>query len=352
MIKPQTWLWPLSIPYALAVRIRNRLYDLNALTSYAVDCPVLSVGNISVGGAGKTPFVIHLVERLGEMGLLRRFRTVVLSRGYGGSARGTMVVSDGHRILASPDTAGDEPVMTAHSLRSAAVLVDRNRLRGAKYAIEELRAGLLILDDGFQHRRLRRDLDIVLLDAANPLGRGFTLPAGFLREPASSLKRADLIVLSKAEGETAALEERCRKLEVLLGKPVLATRLQPRTWRHVAGGELFSVEQVAGRKVFAFAGIARPESFFSLVTRLGGDLMGNAAMPDHCRYNRVQIDYVSRRFFESRAEWMVTTAKDAVKLPSIMKRLPAFYLDLGMETAVGGQLLDERMRTMLKSART
>jgi len=342
------WLWPLSIPFQAAVQVRNRLYNLGALRSYSVTVPVISVGNISVGGTGKTPFVLHLIERIKRFTIGKKVTIAVVSRGYGGVGKGTTIVSNGKRTLSDPFTSGDEPYMLAEARSGAVVIVDRNRVQGAELAVEQFKANVVILDDGFQHRRLKRDLDIVLLDGRNPLGNKLLLPAGFLREPISSLKRAGQIILSKCDGTDEELEQRCADLEKLLKRPVAATRLIPKYWRRTGRGELFEASQIAGKRVFAFAGIANPESFFETVLGLGAELIGELALPDHCNYSKFYVDKLARRFVQSRAEWMVTTTKDSVKLPPVLNMLPVYALDVQHEVVAGAEKLDQNLRDALQ----
>ncbi len=346
MLKPQTWLLPLSILYRIAVDVRNRLFDLGVFNIECVDVPVISVGNIAVGGTGKSPFVIYLVEYLQKVYPNLKRSIAVVSRGYRSSNQQTLVVSDGKRILGDPFSAGDEPVMIANALNNTVVIVDKRRSRGAKFACEQLKAQIIILDDGFQHRKLKRDLDIVLLDSRNPLGRGFLLPAGFLREPSSSLKRADIIVLSKVE-TLDDIEGRCQRLSALLDKPVCATKWLPRYWRRVGRAEIISADQIGSKKVLAFAGIAKPQTFFETVERLGGEIVVEVPLPDHCSYSKFYLDKIAALFTRSRAEWMVTTAKDAVKLPPILKMLPVYYLDAKLEVIAGKEKLDELIKKVI-----
>ncbi|MCF7810137.1 tetraacyldisaccharide 4'-kinase [bacterium] len=342
-MKPHGCLWPLSIPYQAAVQVRNRLYDIGVLKSQSVNAPVISVGNISVGGTGKTPTVIHLLERIRRLSAGRKIKTAVVSRGYKGLGGGTQVVADGRKQLVDFMTAGDEPVMIAEASPGTIVITDANRVRGCAKAIDELKANLILLDDGFQHRRLNRNLDIVLLDGRNPLGNNRLLPAGFLREPASSLKRADLIVLSKAVGNDEELADRAKKLGELLKKPVIATRMVKKYWRRLDGSELLQVEEIKGKKTLAFAGIARPEYFFDDVVQLGADLVRSIPLPDHCSYSKAQLDYISMEYVRAKSEWLVTTSKDALKLPAIMRFLPVYYLDTEIEVVAGGDVLDEML---------
>ncbi len=339
-MKPHGCLWPLSIPYRSTVQTRNRLYDLGVLKSHTVDATVISVGNISVGGTGKTPFVIHLVQHIKELTTVKAGKIAVISRGYKGSAIDTHLVADSKHVRSTPGLAGDEPVIIAESCPRTTVIVDKDRIRGAQYATDEQRAEIIILDDGFQHRRIKRDLNIVLLDGHNPLGNARVLPAGFLREPVSSLKRADLIVLSKAVGSNDELSERANRLQDLLKKPVIATRLVPKYWRRIGPSELLAADQIEGRKVFAFAGIASPESFFTTVSELGAEIVDALPFADHCKYSKSQIDLISNHYVRKRAEWLVTTYKDAIKLPGILRHLPLYYLDIGLEVAAGEELLD------------
>jgi len=346
-MKPLGFLWPLSIPYGASVRIRNRLYNLGILATQHVNAPVISIGNLSVGGTGKTPFVIHLVDRLRNLGVAGvgggKLKIGVVSRGYRGSARGTVIVSDGRRQLADFWSAGDEPVFIAESAKGVAVVVDRDRVRGATHAVDNLRVKLILLDDGFQHRRLHRDLDIVLLDGTDPLGNRRLLPAGFLREPVSSLSRADMVVLSKAVSSDDELGDRGDKLQELIGKPVAVSRMVPKYWRRFNQAELLPPEEIAGKKTLAFAGIARPASFLDTVKSLGADIVKWMPMSDHCHYSKSHLDHISASFVRSRSEWLVTTAKDAIKLPPLLRFLPLYYLETDMEVVIGGEQLDEAL---------
>jgi len=333
----------LSIPYQAAVQLRNHAYDHNVISAEGVDAPVISVGNISVGGTGKTPFVLLLLELLHNLNLPRKGRSAVISRGYGGKAKTTTVVSDGKRILETAEFAGDEPVMIAESAKGSIVVVDPKRVRGAKFAVEALKAGVLVLDDGFQHRKLKRDLDIVMLDGKNPLGSKRLLPAGFLREPPSSLKRADLIVLANPSGTVDDLIVRAEKLEVLIGKPVIVTQQVPQYWKRAGHNELMGIEEGEGRKVLAFSGIARPEGFFESLTELGVVLAGKTALPDHCRYQKKVIERISKEFSSIKAEWLVTTAKDGVKLPSLFCLLPIYQLFMRTYILIGQERLEKSL---------
>ncbi|MGA7827882.1 MAG: tetraacyldisaccharide 4'-kinase, partial [Geobacteraceae bacterium] len=187
---------PFALVYGVIVRMRAFLYVRGILSSFRLDVPVISVGNLSVGGTGKTPMSILVARLL----IARGKRVVVLSRGYGGAGGAAVrLVSDGFRILLPASEAGDEPVLLAHSVPGLIVLTGSDRYRAGLEALKRFNPDIVLLDDGYQHLRLQRDLNILLLNAAKPFGNGWTLPAGLLREPCSALRRADLIVYTRAD---------------------------------------------------------------------------------------------------------------------------------------------------------
>ena len=332
----------LSLPYGAAVLARNRLFDSGALPQQDVGCPVVSVGNLTVGGTGKTPMAIRVAGMLRDRGM----RPAVLSRGYGGSsAAGVLVVSDGRQLLAGPEEAGDEPVLIARRLPGVPVLAGAKRAVTGRYARENFGADVLVLDDGFQHRWIRRDLDIVLLDSREPLGNGFLLPRGPLREPPEALERAGVVVLTRSEERGDALGGPLAGL--VAGRPVLRTRIRPTRLIATDGAEL-PLSHLAGRRVFAFAGIARPESFRRTLEGLGADVAGFRALPDHHRYGAEDVRRIERAFDETGAEILVTTEKDGVKL-SGLAAAPQRVFCLAIETEIleGPEALETALRVCL-----
>ena len=302
----------LSLPYGGAVRARNRLFDLGVFKQARVGCPVVSVGNLTVGGTGKTPMVIKLAGMLRDRGL----RPAVLSRGYGGTSNAdVLVVSDGRQLIAGPDEAGDEPVLIARRLRDVPVLAGPKRVVTGRYARENFGVDVLVLDDGFQHRWIHRDLDIVLLDGRAPLGNGFILPRGPLREPPSSLERAGVVVFTRSEKEPApAIDGRIAGL--LAGRPILRTRVKPTALVGPDGQEQ-PLASLAGNRVFAFAGIAQPGSFRLSIESLGGRIAGFRAFPDHHRYTAEDVRQIEQGLGETGADILLTTEKDGVKLSGV-----------------------------------
>jgi tetraacyldisaccharide 4'-kinase len=319
----------LSLPYRLAVASRNRLYDKGAFRQERLPCPVIGVGNLTVGGTGKTPTVILLANVLRHRG----FRPAVLSRGYGGNAKTPVnVVSDGQRILMDWRRAGDEPVLIARLSPGVPVLTGARRSLTGAAALERFGADCLVLDDAFQHRALRRDLDILLIDAMRPFGNGFLLPRGPLREAPDSIHRAHLIIRTGADREVPE-------------PPFLKTLSVPRfrgTHRSEAlvegdTGRLRPLAELRGQRICAFAGIGRPEAFRQTLTELGAQIVAFKAYPDHHPYSRSDLDFLLRLTSQSGTDRLLTTEKDGVRLADFPDFLPkTFLLRTGMEIQPAG----------------
>ncbi len=297
---PALLLWPLSLLYAAVLSLRNFFYDVGIFKSYSVDSYVISVGNITVGGTGKTPTVLYLAN----MFIARGKRVAIISRGYGRASTGSVIVSDGQNIFASVDKAGDEPFMLAQSCPAAIVLVDSDRVKAAQRAVERFHPDVILLDDAFQHRRIHRNFDLVTMRQTHPLGNGLCLPAGPLREPKRYLKRSHAILLN---GKKYLQSE---NYGPLLAKGMVA-RYNPIEFVNKKG-EILPV-QLGNRTVFAFCGLANPNSFRTTLKNLNMNLVGFWAYKDHYRYNGNDIENISKQL--SNADIIVTTEKDWVKLP-------------------------------------
>jgi tetraacyldisaccharide 4'-kinase len=288
-------------------RARVSAYRRGLLPRHRLEGPVVSVGNVSVGGSGKTPVVQWIAGRLREAGP----RTVaVLSRGYGGRFRGdVLIVGDGREVQATADEAGDEPVMLARSLPGVVVAVGPRRDVVGREVERRFGPCVHVLDDGFQHLRLHRDLDLVCLDVRDTDDR--PLPAGRLREGPEALGRADVIVLTRLE---AATEEERRALERRLGlERTFRVRREVGGWRTLEGGEAAT----PGR-VLLFAGIARPERFETDAASTGATIVDRAFFPDHHRYRAQDIRRLIARARDEGADALGTTAKDAVRVEGLV----------------------------------
>ena len=313
---------------------RNRLYDRGVLGSHGLGARTISVGNLTTGGTGKTPLVALISEVLLETG-----ETVcVLTRGYGrAKPRERVLVSDGERVLANAATGGDEPVELATRLGGRAIIIaDADRLAAGRWAKEEFGVTAFVLDDGFQHRRVRRDLDIVCIDATDPCGGGRVLPAGRLRERFVELRRADAIVLTRADlvEDTSAIEQRLRRRNerapIFRAETRVAGLVPIEEFRATA-----QRTQGAGtdydRPFAAFCALGNPEAFFKTIERhlrepgIGDPrLVVKRVFADHHSYKQADIEDVERRAKDAGAESLITTAKDAAKLKGLRFSLPCF----------------------------
>lgn len=310
-------LLPLAFVYGGIVWLRNKCYDRGLFPSYRAEVPVISVGNLAVGGTGKTPVVDWLVKEFLQQGK----RTAVVSRGYGGSFVGTVgIVSKGTGLLKQAAEAGDEPYLLARRNPEALVLIARKRADGIKVAVDSLAADIVILDDGFQHRAVQRDLDLVLLDANRPHANNWPLPAGLLREFPGALNRADLLLLTRTTDKSAYS---------LPGKTVFKSCHQLADNAISLDGQPLAFVQLSQLKLFAFAGIADPDSFFAGLAAAGLPIGGQLSLSDHCHYDDqllAEIRAAAKGF-----DALITTEKDAVKLASGMFAVPCYQVPMSLE---------------------
>jgi tetraacyldisaccharide 4'-kinase len=332
-------LLPASLAYRLAVSARRAAYDRGILRSRVLPRPVVSVGNLVVGGTGKTPLVKLLARGLRERGL----RAAVLSRGYGAEGGGQpfpRLVSDGSRVLLCSREAGDEARMLADSLEGTIVAVDPDRARAGEMVASRFPVDAFILDDGFQHRRLARDADILLLDAARPFGNGRVLPAGRLREPASAMRRAGAIVLTRCpRPPDPAMLAVVRSLNPRA--ELFTSTHEPARLVEIPSGTVREPRALAGKTVAAFCGIAVPGDFARTLAGLGARVALLRPYPDHHPYTAPEIEQFAAAAAEAGAEAVVTTSKDAVRLPGDLRcPLPLHALEIEMKIGGGdGQLL-------------
>lgn len=310
-------LWPISIFYAVVMRIRAWFYLLGVLPSDPSGAYVVSIGNLQAGGTGKTPFTVMLANRWKE-----KARIGVVSRGYGRKSAGVLRVEP-----EKPDAAelfGDEPTLIAR-LTSVPVFVGESRVRAAQDLIATEGTRLILLDDGFQHLKLRRSFDIVLIDSSAPDWHWQVLPAGRLREPISALERADLVVLTKTESvEAAKLQSLRRDLRSRLDA-LRRRQVQILAFRQEV---TISDSQLAG-KLFLVAGLANPSNFFELVKNTDGDVVGERAFADHYSYSESDVREIKSLALKAGANTVLTTEKDAVKLKPIWEKSePALSLEV------------------------
>jgi len=314
-----------SFFYKWIQRVRVQLYRCGVFRTRRLNARVISVGNLILGGTGKTPTVISIAETLKSHGK----KPAILSRGYGGDANGEInVVSDGEQILLSAEEAGDEPVMMARHLKNVPVLTGRRRHKTGAYAIEKLGVDTLILDDGYQHLPLHRDLNILLCDYQQPVGNGSVFPAGELREPLEQFGRADVVCLTRSplDGDASHVGRYNRK-----PVPVFLTRLQTQCLILWDEGRKLGLENLEGKPVAAFAGIGQPQHFFNTLREMRANVVMAQPFPDHFDYEPMFLESIEEQARKAGAECLVTTEKDAVKIGAHSFGLPLYVLRVGLE---------------------
>jgi len=354
--QPLPALAPLGRIYLWVARAHHAAYDRGWRSEARIGVPVISIGNVTAGGTGKTPAALWLTGELADRG----HAVGIVSRGYRGRrAEDPLVVARDGRLLAHPSEAGDEPVMLAQGTAARVVTVGRDRASAARLA-RDAGADVLILDDGFQHRRLHRDLDIVLVDAADPFGGGRGLPAGLLREPPGALLRADLLLLTRCPPDmpgggrlpTSALPGPLRELlsraAPSAAPPVFATRHEPDALQR-ADGSWAPANALAGRRVLAVSGIGRPDDFVATLERTGAIVADHLAWSDHHRYDRADARTIEQHAARARAELIVTTSKDAVRWPAGAPR-PA-VLRIALSVPGGPEIVERVMETIRRFER-
>jgi tetraacyldisaccharide 4'-kinase len=343
-------LFLLSNVYAAAVKVRRVLYDFRLLRDSTLGVQVIAIGNLTVGGTGKTPVVEKFARELKEQGR----EVAILSRGYRSKPpplskrlidkllfredrTPPRVVSDGKSLLLDSETAGDEPYMLASNLKDVIVLVDKDRVKSGRYAIEKFGCDTLLLDDGFQYWRLAgRRRDIVLIDCQSPFGNEHLLPRGTLREPVTHVARASTIFLTKSDGQTAGLRARIAKHNP--GAGIIECVHSPLYFEDVFTGERKDLDFLKTRKVASLSGIAQPESFERSLVNLGAELVYSKRFADHHRFTQQEVLNVINRSKKRQAECILTTQKDAVRFPKLDRRdLPMYFMRVEIKILSGAK---------------
>lgn len=350
--------WFLSGIYSGAVRLRLFLYRERYLHDHHLGVPVISIGNITVGGTGKTPVVELFAKALRDKGR----RVAILSRGYKskrqrkvplgwriaaklGLARKPReslprVVSDGEKVLLDSYTAGDEPFMLANNCTGVPVVVDRNRVNAGAHAIRKFGADVLILDDGLQYLKLKHRHDIVLVDKTAPFGTGYMLPRGTLREPPSSLHRASYIFLTKSDGDSEELIAKIRRYNRVA--EIIECRHRPVHFKDIHTGERLPLDSMRGKYVGALSGIAVPESFENGLRKLGAKVHWTVRFNDHHRFQEKEIIHFINRCEKADAHAILTTEKDFVRFPKLPPGdIPIYFLRVEIEIVRGRDVFEK-----------
>jgi len=337
----QICLLPLSYLYQFIVCIRNKFYDWQLFRSYKINCRVICVGNITVGGTGKTPVVEYLVRYLQNT---CKLKVAILSRGYKRQSSGTVIVSDGNNLLVDSQQAGDEPYLLAKKLKTVPIIVDGDRVRGGNIAVEQFQPDIIILDDGFQHRRLVRDQNIVVVNAHAGFGNQRLLPAGPLREPLKALNRAHLLWIHQITAAKNWPEIR-KQLSTVCSKPMIFSDYEPKYLIEIPAEKTYNLDLLQGQRILAFSGIANPSRFKSTLQGLNVDWVHLLAFPDHYQYNLNDLGRIQQLADQIQAHYVVTTEKDFVRLPSHrILNLPFFYLELELKLVEGEDIIAEMIK--------
>ena len=320
---PAGWLLapllPLSRLYGLAMRARAALYARGLLRQQSLPCRVISVGNLTLGGTGKTPVVIALAKALRDRGR----KVAVISRGYK-RRRGTSIleVSDGHALRGHPGDSGDEPFLIAQRCPGVPVVVGADRPLVGRYLVDRYRVDTVILDDGYQHLALRRDMDILVLDASAPFGNGYLLPRGRLREPLSAIGRASAVLVTRAShaGRLEELKDRVTAVAPMV--PIWITDFAASAVVQVGGSASVEPSALKGERVLAVSGVGNPESFRRLLAVVGSTVVDHCVFADHHAYSQDDLGRIRRSAEQAGVDRIVTTEKDAVKLAPLITAFP------------------------------
>jgi tetraacyldisaccharide 4'-kinase len=343
--------------YLVLVKIHRWLINVRILRDETLGVQVIAIGNLTWGGTGKTPVVEKFARELRDQGR----NVAILSRGYRSKppplherilnkillredTTPPRVVSDGRSLLLDSETAGDEPYMLASNLSDVVVLVDKDRVKSGRYAVEKFGCDTLVLDDGFQYWKLRgRRHDVVLIDCQEPFGNEHMQPRGSLREPPSHLARANTIFITKSDGKTAELRRRIAELNSAAG--IIECVHHPLYLEDVFTGKRSDLSLIKGRKVASLSGIAQPESFEHNLIKSGSELVYSKRFADHHRFTQQEVLNAINRSKKRQAEMIITTQKDAVRFPKIDRRdLPIYFMRVEIKIVAGADDFQDCVR--------
>ena len=334
MTRLRILLAPFALVYGVGVLVRNWLFDFGLLPTTRVDIPVVSVGNVSTGGTGKTPLVEFLARDLRARGK----KVAVISRGYQRSTSGYVVVSNGVQRCAEASASGDEPSQMAEKLDGVVVVVDEQRVRAARRVIKEFKPNIILLDDGFQHRYLHRDLNIAVVSSDEMLSPSWLLPAGNKREPVSSLRRADVVVVSRC-ADLEMFSAISNRLAGRTSAPIVGMNIRPVSLKHAATSAVTDLQSISGKRVVAFSGIGNPGQFEQTVESLSAVLVKHHRFPDHHQYSASELETIQQTFSTQKADFILTTEKDVARLRGnsdfFLKQKPLYYIDVRAEMLWG-----------------
>ena len=298
----------LSFIYGSLVDIRNFFYETNILSTKSLNCKVISIGNITVGGSGKTPTVEYLSNLLQSKG----HKVGIISRGYKRKSKSTLVVTDGKKKPKSWEHVGDEPFLLAHKLENIPIVVGTSRYKAGCMMIEKFHPDVILIDDGFQHLSLHRDLDIVLVNSKDKRSDHKLIPSGKLREPISNLTKADLIIITKSNIH-APSNYLINKIESF-NRPTIYNELQIDSLLQIKSNKINKLDKIANKKVYLFSALGDNESFKKIMGYTDAKIVGHSKYPDHYQYTLDDLNDIEQKATKCNAEFLITTEKDLVKI--------------------------------------
>ena len=348
----------LSYVYGFGARVNLWLYEAGILTTRKLDCCVISIGNITVGGTGKTPTAQRVAMMIKNMG----YRVVILNRGYRSHWNKPLgVVSDGEKIYMTSYEAGDEAYLMAKMMPGVPVVIGKNRDVTGSYAVEKLQAEVIIMDDGYQHWQLKRDLDIVLVDTLNMFGNGCLLPRGILREPLNHLDRADMFLFTKSDQSSqltrTSLTDNIRRYNT--EAPIVECIHHAKEFVEIADWykgiqqNRLPLEDLRGKRVMVFSAIGNPSSFEQNVSGCGLEIVEAIRYPDHHDYGMLEMQYIGERASELNADALITTGKDAVKIPTefiyFNRDIPLYVMNMDIMVTRNEEIFDKKLVDTVKT---
>ena len=314
----------LSFIYGSLVAIRNFFYKTNILSTKSLNCKVISIGNITVGGSGKTPTVEYLSNLLQSKG----HKVGIISRGYKRKSKSTLVVTDGKKKPESWKHVGDEPFLLAHKLENIPIVVGISRYKAGSMMIEKFQPDVILIDDGFQHLSLHRDLDIVLVNSKDKRSDHKLIPSGKLREPISNLTKADLIIITKSNIH-APSNYLINKIESF-NRPTIYNELQIDSLLQIKSNKINKLDKIANKKVYLFSALGDNESFKKIMGYTDAKIVGHSKYPDHYQYTLDDLNDIEQKATKRNAEFLITTEKDLVKIKPQNRKIDIYTVRMKM----------------------
>ena len=314
----------LSFIYGILVAIRNFFYETNILSTKSLNCKVISIGNITVGGSGKTPTVEYLSNLLQSKG----HKVGIISRGYKRKSKSTLVVTDGKKKPESWEHVGDEPFLLAHKLENIPIVVGTSRYKAGSMMIEKFQPDVILIDDGFQHLSLHRDLDIVLVNSKDKRSDHKLIPSGKLREPISNLTKADLIIITKSNIH-APSNYLINKIESF-NRPTIYNELQIDSLLQNKSNKINKLDKIANKKVYLFSALGDNESFKKIMGYTDAKIVGHSKYPDHYHYTLDDLNDIEQKATKCNAEFLITTEKDLVKIHPQNRKIDIYTVRMKM----------------------